>query len=156
MVLENCTSSSAVTEIDACRLFSAYNPKFKGRKPLVESRRVSVCTPRIQTDFLFVTGVPKHLQLLSPRLLLVDNIRVTSTAFQKGVRILRENREYTIAQGLDQRVSPSKRTAQPIPLVPVMRKDVEPKDPIQRAGRRLLSKAAVLIQAAARQFLAQR
>ncbi len=34
--------------------------------------------------------------------------------------------------------------------------DTEPKDPIQRAGRRLLSKAAIPIQAGAQRFLAQR
>jgi hypothetical protein len=77
-------------------------------------------------------------------------------AVAKGFEMLREQREHDISVGKVYRVSPLKRSKQPAVADSSSRTvDAEPKDPIQRAGRRLLAKAAVPIQAAARRYLAQ-
>ena len=81
------------------------------------------------------------------------NTVISKFAVQKGYDILRSQREYDISTGKSLRVLPT--PAVRLPKVTTKSQEYEPLDPIQRAGRRLLSKAAVPIQAAARRYLAQ-
>jgi len=87
--------------------------------------------------------------------------RLSSTkvdAFSVGVSFLRKKRDDEIASGKKQRCIPVEKEVKVATVQSYFSpmKDLEPKDPIQRAGRRLLAKAAVPIQACARRFLAQR
>jgi hypothetical protein len=82
---------------------------------------------------------------------------IGSKSVSLGFAIMRERREASIACGASQRVVLVKKNA--VPVVDSYFSsfdDPEPRDPIQRAGRRLLAKAAIPIQAHARSFLAQR
>ena len=81
------------------------------------------------------------------------NTAISKFAVLKGYEILRNQREYEIVTGKSLRVLPT--PALRAPAATTKSTDYEALDPIQRAGRRLLSKAAVPIQAAARRYLAQ-
>jgi IQ calmodulin-binding motif len=104
--------------------------------------------------FQYPVSFQKNSGMLSDqKLRLQRNTSISKYAVVKGYEMLRRQREYDITTGEATRIVPSS-----IPIVKKTRsktQDNEPLDPIQRAGRRLLSKAAVPIQAAARRFLAQ-
>lgn len=85
-----------------------------------------------------------------------DNLVGKPFAISKGFEMLREQREHDIATNRAIRVDPSTKptTVSTTSTIPVAT-SFESKDPIQRAGRRLLAKAAVPIQASVRRYLAQ-
>lgn len=113
--------------------FAAHNQKFKNR-PRSRKQKKPV-------------AMSKHKRS-GPR---------TTTPFSVGANILRKEREQGIASGKYERITPKKRGSKVEARVYSEKNEwKEPKDPIQRAGRRLLSKSAVPIQSAARRFLAQR
>ena len=154
-------SDTGAVDVDAMYLFSAYSGKFKGRKPnkkqqtatkpakssLVSKARVRVA-PKPKKELVPVWKQPNRMG---------RNIDISSDAVHVGYSIRRSNRELAISNGNAKRVVPVKKTK--VPKVesyfgPFDNR--EPKDPIQRAGRRLLAKAAVKIQAEARRYLAQK
>lgn len=151
----------AVEDEDAAaKLFSAYSGKFKGRKLLKAS------SPRSISELSRVSGsfpsgnspraVPTSVkwQKAGP---MNRDVSIKNESVVMGISLLREQREDDIASGKATRVVVVKtRKAPVVQSYFGSRQDPEPKDPIQRAGRRLLSKAAIPIQSSARRFLAQR
>jgi len=110
------------------KLFSAYSGKFKGRH--------------------------KKNGMASP---VEPDVFISNDSVVMGIAILRKQREEDIASGKATRVVLEKKQKAPVVQSYFGALDApEPKDPIQRAGRRLLAKAAIPIQANARRFLAQR
>jgi hypothetical protein len=140
---------------EGVKLFSAYSGKFKGRKP-ASSVKEPIAPLEASTDFAAVLR-RSHPPVYRHEGPLDRDISVASTAFTRGIDMKRQKWENDIATGRAFRVIP-----EPKVQVPVVEscfgpmEEVEPKDPIQRAGRRLLTKAAIPIQTAARRFLAQR
>jgi hypothetical protein len=146
---------------DGPKLFSAYSGKFKGRKLLKDgsSPKSMLELPPTMGDFPSghsprTAHASAKWQKIGP---LNRDVRIKNDSVLMGISLLRQQREDDIASGTATRVVLVK-----TPKVPVVQSyfsplhDPEPKDPIQRAGRRLLSKAAIPIQASARRYLAQR
>jgi IQ calmodulin-binding motif len=137
------------------RLFSPYNEKFKGRG-LARKQSVpfSATTDNsLQSRASKLERVPDwSTRQLKPR-----NVSIGSAAVRTGLRMLRQNRDNSIASGRSTRVVPIRQVQTP-KVVSYFDSfdDQEPLDPIQRAGRRLLSRAAIPVQSAARRFLAKR
>ena len=140
---------------DISRLFAAYSTKFKGRKPSQPSpRRLLVSTrkepePRAQTQSQQVIQLRKYRPAVLDR-----DVSISRQAVKMGFNLLREQRENDILTGNVIKVVPvwkPKKTN-----IKESAKESEPLDPIQRAGRRLLAKAAIPVQAAARRYLAQK
>lgn len=143
------------------KLFSAYSGKFKGRKLLKDGSSPKSMPELPPASGDFPSGHsprPVHTsakwQKTGP---LNRDVSIKNESVFLGISLLRQKRENDIASGTATRVVLVK-----TPKVPVVQSyfsplhDPEPKDPIQRAGRRLLSKAAIPIQASARRYLAQR
>eukprot|EP00977_Amphora_coffeiformis_P028054 scaffold34685_cov183-Amphora_coffeaeformis.AAC.34 len=132
--------------------FRAYSAKFKGRK-LTTSRITT--SPR---SFGSKGGTPRSCRKepISPSWAdkpVHRDVRIHQGSVTRGVAIRKAQREALIAEGKAERIIPKPPTPKSAKLVPSL---PEPRDPIQRAGRRLLYKAAVPIQAQMRRFLAQR
>jgi len=91
------------------------------------------------------------------KVLLNRDVGLSTEVISKEYGLLRERREFDIMTGSSYRVHPTKEPRMQV-VQPVSEHvdDLEALDPIQRAGRRLLSKAAIPIQSTARRFLAQR
>lgn len=121
------------------KLLSTYSGKFRGRKP-----------PSVRSK-------EQNKAIAWQDAETIARVRADSEIVAKGFALLREKRENEIASGRSIRVVPVRNVE--VPVVDSYfepREEPEPKDPIQRAGRRLLAKAAIPIQAAARRHLAQR
>lgn len=132
-------------EDGSSHLFNSYFGKFKSRRPGKSRKEENEPTVPRKTSSL-------ETEARAPKLKVRDS--VPTNPFTMGMSLLRERREAAIESGIAQRVTPSKK-AEPKKSRPVQTEQ-EPLDPIQRAGRRLLSKAAVPIQASARRYLAQK
>jgi len=152
--------SDAVLEQEE-KLFLAYSGRFKGRKPITGAR--SNTTELVKRNVLKKKTPPPEPRK-KPKVVawkqtnpLGRNVGISSGAVSLGFALLREKREDDISNGRSHRVVPVKKA-----VVPKVQSyfgpydDQEPKDPIQRAGRRLLSRAAVPVQAVVRRHLAQR
>ena len=81
------------------------------------------------------------------------DVRLTSHVVSKGFELFRYQREYDITTGIDVRVVPTKVKNKPRRQKMVKER---PLNPVQLAGRRILSKAAIPIQSNIRRFLAQK
>jgi hypothetical protein len=100
----------------------------------------------------------KQFQPIKPQKSMDRNISLSSEIVARGFEIFREKREFDVVTGRSKRVVLRK----PDPKPNMLRENSNPfneqyetLDPIQRAGRRLLARAAVPIQSAARRYLAQ-
>ena len=86
------------------------------------------------------------------------DVRVKGAPLSYGLELLRKQRQSAILSGRAIPVRPKKslkkRSLASSQFQPLREEDI--KDPIQRAGMRLLSKAAIPIQSAARKYLARR
>lgn len=142
-------------------LFGAYNSKFQGRKPL-KKKILKIESPRHGIS-LGSRGRPS----LEPRSPSSGNNfyakmkpgKITASAVSRGIKMRRSKRDEDIALGKSERV-----VITPKPKnegrnrFRFFQYDDEShiKDPIQRAGRRILSKSAIPIQCAARRYIAKR
>ena len=139
--------------------FSAYSRKHKLRRHLAADSKESSACPHSSPKMKVAIGAARLRDPATKKCgSLNRNGSLWNVAVAKGFELLREQRDYAIATGRAQRVMSSKK-----PKVQVLAcsnsiqaEYAKPKDPIQRAGRRLLAKAAVPIQTAAWQYLAQR
>ena len=121
------------------QLFQAYSSRFKGRK--LTSKPPLPCLTTEPCKRGKSSTQVRSWEHSGP---LDRDIRVTSKTVAVGIAQLRFKREVDIATGKKQRVIPTKK----VPVVQsffAAKVDVEPRDPIQRAGRRLLSKAAIAL-----------
>ena len=85
------------------------------------------------------------------------DVSLSGFAVGKGLQLFREKREHDIMSGQSHRVVLSKEPkVAEVPESTLFDKDEESLDPIQRAGRRVLSNSAVPIQTSIRRFLAQK
>lgn len=149
---EGNTECDSVAEDGKGIGFRAYSAKFKGRK-LTTSRITN--SPRSSGS---KSGTPRSFRKepLSPSWAdkpVHRDVQIHHGSVTRGVAIRKAQREALIAEGKVERIIPKpppSKSAKSATSLP------EPKDPIQRAGRRLLYKAAVPIQAQMRRFLAQR
>lgn len=143
-------------------LFSAHTAKFKWRRRSAAALENSSPPPMSKAPLPMSKAeneAAKLSDLATDKLdVLNRNVTCSHAVVAKGFHLLREQREHDIATGQAHRVIPTQ-----CPIVPAVKRSIESqadqleiKDPIQRAGRRLLSKAAVPIQSTARRFLAQR
>jgi hypothetical protein len=133
-------------ESEIMRIFSAYSNRFKGRKPTKVGSRSATTqhAPSYPTSVTELGASSIH-------------VNIPTSAFKVGVGKLRQKRELDIQTGRSKRaVLPEHRMREFRNVNSYFRKEREPRDPIQRAGRRLLAKAAVPIQASIRRHLAQR
>jgi len=134
------------------QFFRAYSGKFKGRK--LTSK---VPTPRAKKEVRFNSQVSHSKQPMTPRTVkampMSRDISMTDEVVSMGFAAFRYRREMDIVSGKCERVVPVPKPSASNARAPSP--DPEPLDPIQRAGRRLLSKAAVPIQSMGRRFLAQ-
>lgn len=136
-------------------IFSPYKEKFKGRGLTKNDpiRNPSASKAPVEKADAMALAIPSSTKG-NP---LGRDIGIHPVAVKAGMRLLRERQNHRFACGQAKRVTPVRRAKTPRaqsyfgPL-----SDPEPKDPIQRAGRRLLAKSAVPVQAAARRFLAKR
>ena len=142
---------------DPSKMFAAYS-RFKGRVP---SRRVPE-QPKPPVNSLPASEVEQNLideaeNFRKSLALVVPLGKITAYAVSRGVELRRQKREDDIARGLSSRVvlTPRSRPAGANRFKMIRGDESDIKDPIQRAGRRLLSKAAVPIQCAARRYLAR-
>ena len=151
-VEEVTTVSDSLSEGGGVIGFRAYSTKFKGRK--LTTSRITI-SPR-SSDSKVGTPRASRQEPTSPSWMdkpVHRDVRIHEGSVSRGVAIRKAQREALIAEGKAKRIipkPPTPKSAEPVSSLP------EPKDPIQRAGRRLLYKAAVPIQAQMRRFLAQR
>ena len=127
------------------QLFSAYSNRFKGRKP---GKPNAIASSFEQS---FGSRVRKNNGRTGSK---GNADFFTTTPFSVGVGLRREKREQDIETGRSKRVVPQKKVKPSKEMYHY--KEREPRDPIHRAGRRVLSRAAVPIQTSIRRFLAQR
>ncbi len=160
--VHNFSAEAHVVKTKEGALFSAYNAKFQGRKP---SRKK---VPKVETP----TGIRLSLSsrgrpdfdpqdernTQSVVLMQVKPGKITGWAVAKGIQLRRSKRDDNVANGKSARVviTPRKKTEGRNRFKFVPHNEDEIKDPIQRAGRRLLSKAAIPIQCAVRRYIARR
>ena len=135
------------------KFFRAYSGKFKGRRlsskmPTPRSR-LSISKKEVRFTDKVITQ-PAVVKTPMNR-----NIEIDREVVSMGFAAFRYRREMDIISGRSQRVVPSKSAKPRAPELPAP-EEPEPLDPIQRAGRRLLSKASIPIQACARRYLAQK
>jgi hypothetical protein len=156
---------------NSTRMFSAYSSKFNGRKPARKEIPPLAASPRIEAldkrgiEMLSSTRLPqKPIQADSPRTVFKKRVQVvtassaiSSVAVARGIKLRKNKRIDDIQSGRSTPVilTPKKRPTGGNRFNFVPADESEIKDPIQRAGRRLLSKAAIPIQCAARRFLAK-
>jgi hypothetical protein len=146
---------------------AAYKSKFQGRKPRRSAAAKVDDPPALTSPPTSPSKMKlKHLEKLDVSLrpspvkkpaTPIGNT-ISLLAVGKGIELRKKKRTNDIASG----------RAQPVILTPRSRptggnrfkffpaKEEEIRDPIQRAGRRLLSKSAIPIQCAARTFIAKR
>lgn len=138
------------------RCFAPYSSKFKGRKPLKGGTAVKVTEFRRRVQKRSSPHGEDSSEAKFSFVKEADDKFPFDAAFSIGAKLLRQRREEGLRSG---RLMPSESRKTSTPKARsyfASRIDPEPRDPIQRAGRRLLAKAAVPIQAGARRFLAQR
>ena len=152
------TKEAVTVEADSSKgenglhMFAAYSDRFKGRTPKGTAAKATEFKKRIRNRATADhTSVPAASEVKA-----APDLRIPADAFSLGVNLLREKREVGIMSGRLQRCIPNQIEVSKERSQMESVEDPEPMDPIQRAGRRLLSKAAVPIQASARRFLAQR
>jgi hypothetical protein len=144
---------------DPNKMFAAYS-RFQGRRPNQKSTSKPE-TPTSNRSAMFLPETSAHNAKNSRKeslALIVPLGKITGMAVSRGVELRRLKREKAIENGLTQRVVLTPREKpRGINRFKMIRApcDDDIKDPIKRAGRRLLSKAAVPIQAAARRYLAK-
>lgn len=147
---------------------AAYKSKFQGRKPRRSAAARADAPPALTSPSTSPSKMKsKTLEKLDIMIFTPSPVKKPATpigntisllAVGKGIELRKKKRINDIASG----------RAQPVILTPRSRptggnrfkffpaKEEEIKDPIQRAGRRLLSKSAIPIQCAARTFIAKR
>ncbi|KAG7346235.1 IQ calmodulin-binding motif-containing protein [Nitzschia inconspicua] len=133
--------------------------RFQGRRPTkknppklsTSSINDKIQTPDNNKDSEFSISREDALSLVVPL------GKITGMAVSRGVELRRIKREKAIASGLSERVilTPRQKPTGGNRFKMIRSSENDIKDPIKRAGRRLLSKAAVPIQAAARRYLAR-
>lgn len=142
-------------------LFSAYNAKFQGRKPSKKT------VPKVETptgNRLSLSSRGRHdfepQGESKPSCLHVEIKpgKITGWAVAKGIQLRRSKRDDDVANGKSARVviTPKRKTEGRNRFKFVPQNEDEIKDPIQRAGRRILSKSAIPIQCAVRRYIARR
>mmetsp|Transcript_15201 Transcript_15201/g.37501 ORF Transcript_15201/g.37501 Transcript_15201/m.37501 type:complete len:1913 (+) Transcript_15201:313-6051(+) len=142
---------------DPNKMFAAYS-RFKGRVPSrrgPEKPKSPVnSSPASEVERNPIDEAENFRKSLA---LVVPLGKITGHAVSRGVELRRQKREDDIARGLSNRVvlTPRSRPAGANRFKMIRGDESDIKDPIQRAGRRLLSKAAVPIQCAARRYLAR-
>ena len=143
--------------VEEKHFFRAYSGKFRGRRLTgnLPTPRARVPKSKVQFDG---SQTVQEKEPMTPRTLAAmpmdRDIAVKADVVSMGFAAFRYRREMDIMSGKSERVVPQpapKKKSQHSSVV----EDDEPMDPIARAGRRLLSKAAVPIQAGVRRFLAQ-
>ena len=154
-------------------LLSSYGSKFHGRtlskktsQPNASNPKKEVRPPapipKIQTSRRLES---KPVLAPSPRTALKQKLNavvasgtISSLAVSRGIMLRKDKRNDDIESGRSARVilTPVKKPTGGNRFNFFPADESEIKDPIQRAGRRLLSKAAIPIQCAARRFLAKR
>jgi IQ calmodulin-binding motif len=140
-------------------LFGAYNSKFQGRKP-TKKKTMTIESPRNGLSL----GSRGRQNLPSPSgggnfYASMKPGKITASAVSRGMRMRRAKRDEDIALGKSERV-----VLTPKPKTEGRNRfhffhyadESDIKDPIQRAGRRILSKSAIPIQCAARRYIAKR
>ncbi|KAL3923320.1 MAG: hypothetical protein SGILL_001724 [Bacillariaceae sp.] len=144
---------------DPNKMFAAYS-RFQGRRPT----RKSISKPETPTNkksplfTLEPTEKDCKVSREEALFLVVPLGKITGMAVSRGVELRRLKREAAIQNGLSQRVVLTPREKpRGVNRFKMIRscEENDIKDPIKRAGRRLLSKAAVPIQTAARRYLAK-
>ena len=148
---------------------AAYKAKFKGRKPKKKPTIIDVVenaesisptatsprTPSPKAEFnVMVESSPANM--IKPPTP-IGNV-ISTEAVSKGIGLRRKKRDDDIESGRAERVvltpKPQPEGRNRFNFFPA--KEEEIKDPIQRAGRRLLSKSAIPIQCAVRRMIARR
>ena len=140
-------------------LFGAYNSKFQGRKP-TKKKTPTIESPR---NGILLGSRGRHY-LPSPSVggnfyACMKPGKITASAVSRGMQMRRAKRDEDIALGKSERV-----VLTPKPKTEGRNRfhffhyadESDIKDPIQRAGRRILSKSAIPIQCAARRYIAKR
>mmetsp|Transcript_107304 Transcript_107304/g.160500 ORF Transcript_107304/g.160500 Transcript_107304/m.160500 type:complete len:2227 (-) Transcript_107304:72-6752(-) len=156
---ENVTVTSK-REKEPEKKFAAYNAKFHGRKPTKKKAKAPTPETLASPKTLKAARLAKSQQEAKhkkPPPIMIPGA-ISTMAVRRGILLRRNKRKDDIESG---RSTPVVITPKPKPtgrnrfnFVPA--NEAEIKDPIQRAGRRLLSKAAVPIQSAARRYMAKR
>lgn len=140
-------------------MFSAYNSKFNGRKPTKKTAPKPETPRAARSSNNQSAGTPKSptIQPLYSDVILKPG-KITGLAVAKGIELRRIKRDEDVASGKSARVilTPKVRTEGRNRFNFVPADESEIKDPIQRAGRRILSKSAIPIQCALRRYLAKR
>jgi hypothetical protein len=143
-------------------LFGAYNSKFQGRKPS-KKKAPKVETPTGSRLSLGSRGrlsfsEDQNKQKTVPFYAEVKPGKITGWAVARGISLRRSKRDEDVMNGKSERVviTPREKTEgrNRFNFFPQDESDI--KDPIQRAGRRILSKSAIPIQSAARRYIAKR
>lgn len=143
-------------------LFGAYNSKFQGRKPS-KKKAPKVETPTGSRLSLGSRGrlsfsAEDQNRKSTPAYTEVKPGKITGWAVARGISLRRSKRDDDVLSGKSPRVviSPRQKTEgrNRFNFFPQDESDI--KDPIQRAGRRILSKSAIPIQCAARRYIAKR
>lgn len=148
-------------------MFSAYNSKFQGRKPSKKSlpttptgRRASVGSDIGETLMKSRPTTPANKHVIQVDWSKIEMIpgKISGIAVMKGIMLRRSKRDDDVANGRSERVvlTPKPKTEGRNRFNFFPADESEIKDPIQRAGRRLLSKSAIPIQCAARRYIARR
>ena len=167
---ENMTPRSIVKleELHAVKtkegaLFGAYNSKFQGRKPSKKTAPPKVETPTGTRLSLASRGRLSFSEDINkknatPAYIEIKPGKITAWAVAKGISLRRSKRDENVLRGKSERVviTPRVKTEgrNRFNFFPQDESDI--KDPIQRAGRRILSKSAVPIQCAGRSYIAKR
>lgn len=134
---------------DPTKLFVPYS-RFQGRRP---TRKAALKPEILDTEPPLPDITPtRSLELIVPL------GKISGLAVARGIELRRLKREDDIVNGRSERVIVTPRQkptgGNRFNFVPADESEI--KDPIRRAGRRLLSKAAIPIQSGARRFLAKR
>lgn len=137
---------------------SRIGSRFQGRKPTLKPppKPESPVNPRPPSPAIDPI-VDKKARFVESLALVVPLGKITGLAVSRGMELRRNKREDDIASGRSDRVvlTPRSMPTGGNRFKMIRDDESEIKDPIKRAGRRLLSKAAVPIQCAARRFLAR-
>jgi hypothetical protein len=134
---------------DPTKIFVPYS-RFQGRRP----------TRKVAPNPEILDPEPPHNDVAAARSLeqIVPMGKISGLAVRRGIELRRLKREEDIVKGRSERVIVTPRQkptgGNRFNFVPADESEI--KDPIRRAGRRLLSKAAIPIQTGARRFLAKR
>ena len=136
------------------KFFRAYSGKFKGRKlssKMLTPRSRSMIIAKKEVRFTDKVALARY-PVPTP---MNRNVEITGEVVSMGFAAFRYRREINILAGKSRRVILKKTVENPVQPQPLV-VEPEPQDPIQRAGRRLLGKASIPIQACARRYLAQK